>query len=231
VGFCGHPLLDIVRPTMEKGEFLDRLGLSESKTTIALLPGSRRAEVENILPVMLGASKLILKKIPDAQFIIAKSPQVEKKLYDHKIKGLNINLKIVEDKAYDCLNAADFCLVCSGTATLETAIMQKPFVLIYKMGLLNYLLYLPQVKVPYIGMVNIVAKKKIIPEFIQFQANPKDISEEVIKILNSPALMARIRADLAQVKSSLGEKGASLKAAKIILDFLKERGLSENKPH
>ena len=224
VDFTGHPLLDIVQPTMEKKELLNNLKFSESKNTIALLPGSRRAEIKNILPIMLRAAVLINKEIP-AQFVIAKSPYVEWDAYNRIIQRVNIGaieLKIVEGKTYDCLNIADFALVASGTATLETAIMQKPFCIIYKTSLLNYLLYLPQVKVPYIGMVNIVVGKKIIPEFIQFDASPKKISAQVLKILNNPSEIEQIKTELAQIKSLLGEKGASLRAAKIIVDFLRK---------
>lgn len=218
--FVGHPLLDIVRPTMEKKEFLTRLNFSESRTTIALLPGSRKQEIEHILPVMLKASKLINREIKDAQFVLAKSPGVGWDIYERKIRGVNLDLKIVEGKTYDCLNAANFCLVASGTATLETAIMQKPFAVIYKMNLLNYLLYRPQVKVPYIGMANIVAGEKIVPEFIQFQATPEKIADYVLKILNNPSELARMKDGLAKIENSLGEKGASSRAAQIILDFL-----------
>lgn len=222
VTYVGHPLLDIVKPTMEKNEFLRKFNLSESKTTITLLPGSRKQEIKNILPVMLKASTLISQKIKDAQFVIAKSPQLDLNIYNRIISKANIDLKIIEGKTYDCLNIADFCLVASGTATLETAIMQRPFVVIYKMNLLNYLLYRPQVKVPYIGMVNIVAGRKIVPEFIQFKAHPKKISEQVLKILQNPGRLEQMKNDLTQVKSLLGEKGASRRAAQIIIDFLKK---------
>jgi len=220
VDFVGHPLLDIVQPTMEKKEFLDKFKLSESKITIALLPGSRRQEIENILPIMLKASLLLQNKIKNIQFIVAKSPSVDYDVYNCKTSGFKIDLRIIEGKTYDCLAAADFCFVASGTATLETAIMQKPFVIIYKMGLFNYLFYRPQVKVHYIGMVNILAGRKIVAEFIQFKADPKAISVQVLKILENPQEMERIKEDLAQIKSLLGEKGASLKAARIIADFL-----------
>lgn len=213
----GHPLLDIVKPAMEKRQFFGKFGLNPSKKTIALLPGSRRAEIENILPVMLEASRLIHKNIKHTQFVIAKSPQVDWGIYNSIIRGADIELEIVEGKTYDCLEAADFCLVASGTATLETAISGKPFLIIYKMGLLNYLLYRPQVKLPYIGMVNIVAGKKIIPEFIQFKATPKNIADEALQILKNPSMMEEMKSALAQVKSSLGEKGAASRAARIIL--------------
>jgi lipid-A-disaccharide synthase len=220
--FIGHPLLDIVQPTMGREEFLNKYNLAESKTTLALLPGSRKSEIENILPVMLKTALFISKKIPHIQFVIAKSSQVDWGIYYRKLKNFNLDLKIVEDKTYDCLNIADFCLVASGTATLETAIMQKPFVVIYKLNLLNYLLYRPQVKVPYIGMVNIVAKRKIIPEFIQFKAKPEKIAAQVLALLNNPSEIEQMKNNLGQVKTFLGEKDASRRAAKIISDFLNQ---------
>jgi lipid-A-disaccharide synthase len=218
--FVGHPLLDIVKPTTGRKEFLTELGFSRLKTTIALLPGSRKQEIEHILPVMLKTSLLITEHLPDAQFVIAKPPQVDLNIYSRIMDNLKLNLRIVEGKTYDCIEAADFCLVASGTATLETSILQKPFAVIYKMNVLNYLLYRPQVRVPYIGMVNIVAKRKVVPEFIQFKARPKKISKVVLRILNNPSEIQRMKSDLAQVKSSLGEKGASHRAARIIVDFL-----------
>jgi lipid-A-disaccharide synthase len=220
VDFTGHPLIDIVKPSMDEKEFLIQLGFSESKTTIALLPGSRRQEIENILPIMLEASILISKHMPNTQFVIAKSPQVDLNIYSSAAARFKINLRIIEGKTYDCLNIADFALVASGTATLEAAIIGKPFAVIYKMGLLNYLLYRPQVKTPYIGMVNIVAQRKIVPEFIQFQATPLKIAKETVRILNNPAEMKFIENNLRRVKGLLGEKDASLRASQIIIDFL-----------
>jgi len=220
VDFVGHPLLDIVKPTVQKNEFLDHLKLSKDTPTIALLPGSRKQEINNILPIMLESAKLINEQM-NTQFVIAKSPSVDWKIYNRIIDGLGLKVKVTEGKTYDCLNIADFALVCSGTATLETAIMQKPFCVIYKMSLLNYLLYRPQVKLPYIGMVNIVAGKRIIPEFIQLGAVPKKIAHEVLQIMRNPTKLQEITSNLALVKSSLGEPGAATRAAKIIVDFLK----------
>ena len=219
VDFVGHPLLDIISPSMEIKELLNNLKFSASIKTIALLPGSRKQEVKKILPIMLEASRLINNELK-CQFVIAKSPQVNWEIYNRIRNISNLETKIVEGKAYDCLNIADFALVASGTATLETAIMQVPFFVIYKMGLLNYLLYRPQVKLPYIGMVNIVAGRKIIPEFIQFKACPKNIADEALNILKDHSKLQEMQNNLAQIKSSLGENGASLRAAQIILNFL-----------
>lgn len=221
--FVGHPLLDIVKPSMGKKELLDSLKFKDSKTTIALLPGSRKAEIENILPVMLRSAKIIRRKLlGGVQFLLAKCPQVEWALYNRIVgKTAKLDLQIVEGKTYDCLNAADFALVGSGTATLETLIMQKPFVVIYRLSLLNYLLYLPQVRIPYIGMVNILAGKKIIPEFIQFGATPQRIAKEAAGILKDPGKLEEMKRGLARAKTLLGEPGAASRTAQAVISFLK----------
>jgi lipid-A-disaccharide synthase len=170
---------------------------------------------------MLKAAKLLAKEIKEIQFVIAASAEVENNLYWEKISGLELEIKIIAGKTYDCLSAADFCLVASGTATLETAIMQKPLAVIYKTSLLNYLLYRPQVKVPFIAMANIVAGEKIVPEFIQFQASPQKIAHTVLSLLNNPAEISRIKEGLLRVKKLLGEPGASYRAARLVLEFLK----------
>ena len=220
VDFVGNALLDIVKPTADKLEFLRSYDLTHDKTTVALLPGSRKSEIKNIFPVMLRAAQRISKEMKSVQFVVAKSPHVDWNIYTNAVKGSNLHIEIIEGKTYDCLNVADFALVASGTATLETAIMQTPFAIVYKMNMLNYLLYRPQVKVPFIGMVNIVAGRKIVPEFIQFQATPAKIAEYALKILKDASARAQMKSGLAEVKSLLGEKGASRRAAQIIIDSL-----------
>ena len=172
---------------------------------------------------MLETAGMIQKEIPETQFIIAKPENLEKVIYEDIIKNHAVKPAIIEGLSYDCINASDFCLVCSGTATLETAILEKPFALVYKMNLLNYLLYRPQVKIPYIGMVNIVAQKMIIPEFIQSRANAEKISSEVLDILRNPSRISQMKNELSRIKSLLGEKGAASRAGKIILNFLGDK--------
>lgn len=218
----GHPLLDLAKPDLEKQEFLANFRIFPSKKIIALLPGSRKQEVSLILPLMLKAARLINKVIPQTQFIIAKSPNLDTQVYQNLCKNFSLDLKIIDGKTHDCLNMAEVSLVCSGTATLEAAIAQKPFVIVYKTNLLNYMLYRPQIKIPYIGMVNIVAGKKIVPEFIQFGANPKKIAESILKFLKEPAAANQLSQGLAMVTNNLGAPGAAGRAAKLILDFLQK---------
>lgn len=219
--FFGHPLLE-QRPSENKDYFLKTMGLDAEKPVFALLPGSRNQEIRHILPVMLKCAVLLRKNFPGAQFIIAKSAQVDLIVYNKLIRDskTNIRMGIIEGKTCDCLNAANFALIASGTATLEAAIMRKPFAVIYKMGLLNYLFYRPQIKVPHICIANIIAKRQIVPEFIQSNARPAKIAAFVTSTLNNPAAIKQIETDLSAVKSLLGEPGASLRAARAILAFL-----------
>ncbi|MDO8747926.1 MAG: hypothetical protein Q7J72_02280 [Candidatus Omnitrophota bacterium] len=242
--FVGHPLLDIVKPSISKEEARREFGLKEESPIFALLPGSRATEVKKILPIMLKSAKLIQEKIPSAQFIISKPSSLDNAIYERILKpvipakasGLahgfavrraarqagiqTLEVKLIESRQYDCLNVADFVLVCSGTATLETAIMQKPNVIIYKMGLLNYLLYRPLVRIPFIGMENIVAGKLVAPEFIQFKAKPKAIAAKVVEIFQDNKQYELTRNELAGIKEKLGEPQGPLRAAKSILALI-----------
>ncbi len=217
--YVGHPLLDIVKPTMSKKEMLNALKINDPVTILSLFPGSRKQEVRRVLPVMLKSAAIISESVK-IKVIIAKAAQVEWHIYENLIKNSKIKASVIEGKPYDCMNIADFCIVCSGTATLETAIMQKPFVIVYKTSLLNYLLYRPLIKVPFIGIINIVAGKKIIPEFIQFGANAGKIAEYIIGLINKPADLKNTADCLLKIKLSLGENNASLRAAGIISKFL-----------
>jgi lipid-A-disaccharide synthase len=218
--FVGHPLLDIVKPGAAKEELIKEFGLSKDTPIFALLPGSRISEISHILPIMRDSAEFIKKKIPNAQFIISKPPHLDSALYKSILSNGKIETRVIDSRPYDCLEMADFVLVASGTATLETAIMQRPNAIIYKMGIFNYLLYRPLVKVPFIGMENIVAKKLIAPEFIQTNARPKKIADTVLEIFQDKEKMAQIRKDFIGLKEGLGNPQAPLRAAQSILAFI-----------
>ncbi|HNX81126.1 MAG TPA: lipid-A-disaccharide synthase [Candidatus Omnitrophota bacterium] len=218
--FVGHPLLAIVKPSLDKKTFLHNIGLDPQKTTIALLPGSRKSEITAILPVMLDAARLIQQRIPETQFVIAQATNIDEYVYEDILKKKGMNTLMEKGRAYDCINASELVLVASGTATLETAILEKPHVVIYKMNLLNYLLYRPQVKIPYIGMANIVAGKRIVPECIQFKATGRNIADTALAILQNNQTRERILQELSAMKLKLGQPGAPLRAAKIIAKFI-----------
>jgi len=220
VSFVGHPLLDIAQVTTSKDEFLNKLGLPDQNLTIALMPGSRKMEVERILPVLLESARIIKEKLPQAQFAVLKAADLPKEIFVAELKKYNLPIVLCENQTYNLLNASSFALVASGTATLETAIMQTPMVVVYKVSFLNWLIAKSLIKVPFIGLVNVVAGKLIVPEFIQHQAKPTLIAQCVLEILNNPSSLTNVKNELKAVREALGTAGASKRAAAAILEHL-----------
>jgi lipid-A-disaccharide synthase len=216
--FVGHPLVDAVKPAMSKEEALKRFGLRTGLKTVALLPGSRHSEVKKVLPIMLEAARLIKNQCGDLQFILIKSPIVNINLYKDIMKDFSVN--IVEENRYDAMNSADLALVASGTATLETALLGVPMVLVYKVAFLTWLIARVLIKIPYIGLVNIVAGERVVPEFIQFGARPKRIAAACVDLLRSGEKTRLMKSQLAVVQKKLGPPGASQRAAGEIIQFL-----------
>jgi len=219
--FVGHPLIDIAKPSMDKDIFIKKFNLEDASHIISLLPGSRDREIRTHLPILIKTVNLINKKYPKANFIIVKSPGISSDLYQEYIKNSNLKIKLIEGYNYDCINVASFCIVASGTATLETAILEKPMLIIYKVSILSWLLLKPQVKVAYAGIVNIIANKEIIPELLQNKAKPKIIARIVCSFLENPNKQNTLINDIKNIKPLLGEGGASSKAAEEIIAFLK----------
>lgn len=210
--FVGHPILDEMSLKKSKGLFCKEHALSPEKPIIALLPGSREGEIKRILPIMLLISKEIKKRRSDVQFILPTiSEEMEGFLPDKR------DIRIIYDETSDGIHVADTALAASGTVTLETAFLGTPSVIIYKISILTYLIIKWLIKLPYIGLVNIVRGKKIIPEYIQFSIRINQISDEILRMLEDTRYVATIKEELKEVKKILGKKGASKNAAEIIV--------------
>ena len=220
--FVGHPLLDVVKPSMSVPDASSRFGLQNGKVTISLLPGSREKEVLRILPIMLKSALLIKDIYPDAQFLLQEATSLDEEIFSKFIKFYPIPLHTVRGNNYDVLNVSNIVMVCSGTATLETAIMQKPMVVLYKVSLLTSLMLRPIIKIPHISLVNVVAGKRVVPEFIQSNARPELIANEVSGLLNDKNRMEKMQDELDKVKEKLGMSGASFRAAKEILALINQ---------
>lgn len=222
VNFIGHPLLDLVKPALSKVEFRKRLQLTGPEILIGLLPGSRWQEIEKVLPVMARACLILKKRLPNLRVAIGLAPNINRERLQVLLKKLNLEAIILEDLTYDLMNHSDLLLATSGTATLESAISCTPLIVLYKTSFFTYLLAKTLVKIPNIGMVNIVAGEKIVPEFIQFQTKPEKIASEMEKILTDKEEYERIKRDLSSVKDRLGEKGAYQRGAQIVNQMLSQ---------
>jgi lipid-A-disaccharide synthase len=214
--------LDHIRVTRSRGEFLHKHRIpSSNKIIISLLPGSRKKEVKTLLDVMLGAAKKIDEHFPDmCHFLILAAPTIPAHQLEKAMRSYDINCSIVCNENHNALAASDFALVCSGTATLETGLIGTPMCILYKLNTLTFLLIRALIRIPYIGLVNVVAGKKVAQEFIQFDCTAKKIARYVVDRLENKKTLEELRKNLAEMNAKLGAPGASVKAARVIAEML-----------
>jgi lipid-A-disaccharide synthase len=221
VGFVGHPLLDTVKRTRSRIEILSELGLDEDCKTVAILPGSREKEVTRLLPEMLGAAEILKEKIPSIQFILPLAGTLPIEMITTIAQNYSVDIKIVRDTAiYDSLGGSDMAIVASGTATLEVALLEIPMIIVYKVSPFTYLVGKIFIDVEHIGLVNIIAGKRVVPELIQGNATAEKIAEETEKILSDRALADRITGDLRDLRKRLGTPGAAERTAGLAYELL-----------
>jgi lipid-A-disaccharide synthase len=222
VEWVGHPLLDIVKPTLPKEKAYQQFGLDPKQRTIGLLPGSRSHEVERLLPPLLASAHLLQKEIPDLQFVIPLAPGLPKTILSSRMKNISVPVKVVEGFTYDVMNLSDLLITASGTATLEGAILGKPMIIIYKVSFPSYWIGRALIRVDHIGLVNLVAEKEIAPELIQKDVHPQRIADEALRILRDPILSRKMSESMGEVCQKLGKPGAAQRAARIVTSLLHE---------
>jgi len=220
VDFVGHPLLDLIKTRLSPSEARRELGLDESKPTIGILPGSRLSEIKKLMPELLKAAAILKNKIPEMQFVIPLADTLEEKDLTDMMTGSRLDVKVISGHTYDVVSCADLALVASGTATLETALLKIPMIIVYKISLLSYFIGRLFVHVKHIGLVNIIAGKTVVPELIQNDACGARIAEEALAILNNKARQREMISELETIRARLGEPGAAIKTAKLALDML-----------
>ena len=223
VEWVGHPLLDIVKPTLPKDAAFQQLGLDPKRRTVGLLPGSRVHEVERLLPPLLDSAHLLQREIPDLQFVIPLAPGLPRAIFSSWMKNISIPVKVVEGFAYDAMNLSELLITASGTATLEGAILGKPMIIIYRVSIPSYWVGRALIRVDHIGLVNLVAEKEIAPELIQKDANPQRIADEALRILRDPILSRKMSESMGEVRQKLGEPGAAQRAAQIVVSLMHEQ--------
>ncbi len=221
VDYVGHPLLEVVdRFTDEKEEDSNPfVEFDKFPNIIALLPGSRQQEIAKKLPIMLKVSK----RFPQYHFVVAKADGVPVDFYNKALEPY-ANVTPVINKTYELLYYAKAALVTSGTATLETALFGVPQIICYKGGSISYQIAKRLIKVKYIGLVNLILDKEVVPELIQNDLNPDKLTATLTTLLHSKEEKARIQKDYAALRTMLQPAGnASANAAKIIYDYMKKK--------
>ncbi|MCX6279092.1 MAG: lipid-A-disaccharide synthase [Bacteroidetes bacterium] len=216
VDFVGHPLLDVINEDLSvlKQELFYTENKLDNRPLIALLPGSRRMEIEKMLKVMLS----VRFWFPDYQFVVAGAPSLEDAFYQNLLGGTDI--KYVKNQTYSLLSYSKAALVTSGTATLETALMNVPQVVCYKGSILSYLIARQLVKIKYISLVNLISGKMVVPELIQDDLTRKNLTRELSLILNHETVRQTMYTQYRKLKNLLGGRGASSRTATLIVQYL-----------
>jgi len=223
VDFVGHPLVDVVRPTMTRKEFAARHGLDTERPIVTLLPGSRRNELRLNYPRVLEACEQVARESRQAgvQFVHAAAPGLKDEFLE-QFSRPGIEIRRVTGATYDALAAADCAIVASGTATVEAALLGTPMVVIYRVTPLSAMILRRMVRTPFIGMVNLIAGRMVAPELIQDKFTAEAVAAEVRRLLESEPARAEMKAGLAEVQAKLGPGGAIERAADVFARMVEE---------
>lgn len=203
VAFVGNPLLEIVKPKLTHEAAERAFHLEPNCKTIGLFPGSRKSEIKYLLPIMLGTAKLLKNQNPNLQFLLPQASSITLDDLQPYLQASSIKIHVIPNQSYDVMQVCDAIIAASGTVTLEIAIMTVPEVIIYKKSWLEYQIAKRVIKIPYIGLCNILANKKIVQELLQYDATPKNIAKEIEKILNDANYREEMIANLTNTKNLL----------------------------
>lgn len=223
--FVGHPLVDIVKSSVDKTDFYREVGLSESLPTIGLLPGSRSHEIREHLKPMIGAAEIINRELGGAQFIVGAAGEGGRLMKAIRAEAEGKKdfpaIHVLERRTYDCMAHSDFIITASGTATLEAALLGTPMIIIYRGSAIMKLefLFRKAILEDYIGLPNIIADRGVCPELINDDVVPEKLADITISFLKNPDTLNNMQASLADVRRELGESGAIQRAASTLLEM------------
>ncbi len=225
VVFVSHPLLEVLESRQSRTEFCESVGLDPDRPIIGMLPGSRTMEVERMLPAMAGTLRNVQRDLPGVQGVIGLAPTVSGTDLAACLAGNTgleedvMKMPVVENSTYEVMKHADLLLVTSGTATLESACFGTPLLVLYRMSRLSWWIARRLVRIPDIGLVNVVAGRRIAPEFLQDAVDPETLSPVVLELLKDPEKRQAMAHELREVRSRLGTPGASSRVAELALDM------------
>jgi lipid-A-disaccharide synthase len=220
VEHVGHPLLEEIPADLDGKKVRMELGLDQASPVLALLPGSRKEEVANLLPVMIEAAEKIRSTHARLKCLLPRASTIAPELLDGLLKKSSLDVQVTQGDVYRVLKACDLALVASGTATLEAAILETPMVIVYRVSSLSYWIGRRVISVPFIGLVNLVAGEEVVPELIQGDVTPERLAREAMDILDHDDRRRNMVRKLRALRETLGRGGASERTARIALEMI-----------
>ena len=224
--FVGHPIMDQLPAAFDVSGLRAAFGLDPAAPVIGLLPGSRQSEVQRLLPVMLEAAQRLAKSASDAraprQFVLAHASAVPLPLIESFTSPSGLSVKVISDRAYDVIAACDVLMVASGTATLQTALVGRPMTIVYRTSALGAFVFRRLIKVPWIGLANLIAGRQIAKELVQEELTGDRLADETGRILADPNGLAEAESIASELRAKLGAAGASHRAAAEIIAMIEQ---------
>lgn len=206
VDFVGHPLVEKMTTTKKQQQCREELNLPLTNRLIALLPGSRTNEIERHMPVLRDTAIRLHRKDPNIRFVIPIARTIRSKKIVAYFDNIQVPVFFINDQAIDCMTAADFVIVASGTASLECALLEKPMCIIYKASLLTYIVATKLIKVRFLGLCNLLTNKMIVPEFLQYDCNALELSKYINHFYDDAKQPHHMLSELAALKENLSSK-------------------------
>jgi lipid-A-disaccharide synthase len=221
VTFVGHPLVDEVKASTDKSTLQKEFGLNTTKPVIGLFPGSRRSEINRLLPVIMESARELKQQHPDMQFLLPLAPTLETTDIQDKLSEFaDLEINVIKERTYDVMQACDVIITVSGTVTLEIALIGTPMVIINKVAFLTYAIVHRMLKISHIGLCNIVAEKRVAPELIQYDATPEKIVPAVNRLLEDKEYYDQVKQGLLKTEALLGARGGIDNIASLVIKML-----------
>ena len=217
VAWVGHPLKDLVETRVDAGTDARRKTVGR---LVSLMPGSRKGEIKVLFPIFLEAARRIRGALPGTAFAVIKAPTMPREVYEERLKKVDFPVQIVDKYAYDVVRESELAIACSGTATLECAILGTPMLIANRVSLVTFLAAKSLLRVDWIGLPNLILGEKKFPELLQYDATPQKIAAEAVRMLTEKNAHEAMKRDCEEASKRIGERGASVRAADEILSLL-----------
>lgn len=218
--FVGHPFVEELPLNPDRGAARAVLNVPADGPVVALLPGSRSKEVTRHLPIMLQAMRLIRSSVPEARALIPVASTIDRSVIEAYVRDAGVEASIIDGHATEVISASDAAVVCSGTATLQTALLKRPMVVVYQASWLTYQILKRMIKVAHIAMVNLIAGRTLVPELIQDAFTPENVASHIRGLLQDASARVALEDELAALRARLGPGDTALRVARAVATYL-----------
>lgn len=219
--YVGNPLLDEFAAQQPQGDLRLRLGINSDDQVVGIFPGSRNSELKYILDTLIETARFLSLEKPELRFLLPIAPSLSRDILERKFHGSGLDIIFVEENIYEVAKACDAVLSVSGTVTLQLALVRTPMAIVYKVAPLSYAIGRRLIKINFAGLPNIIAEREIVREFIQDDADPAAMCQELVRLLDDQPYINQMRSDLSDIQRRLGQPGCSEKVADMASEMVR----------